>query len=291
VSGQTSSSLASRETPVSKPAVRGVLLAISLALACAVVMPLGAQPLSPELIENIGLDQKLGDQLPLDLVFADEKGVSVTLGDYFGDKPVVLSLVYYECPMLCTQVLNGLLRSLRVLKFDVGNEFDVVTVSFDPRETPDLAASKKEVYVRRYGRDDAHTGWHFLTGSQDQIDRLAQAVGFRYEYDEESGEYIHASGIMVVTPGGTLARYLYGIDYAPKDLQLALIESASEKIGSAVDQLLLLCYQYDPATGKYGFAIMNSLRIGGGATVIAIGAFVVVMLRRDRRNAAKGSFA
>ena len=274
-----------------KPAGRTAFIACCIALICAVTMPLAAQPLDPELVEKIGLDQNLGDQLPLDLVFADERGAKVKLGDYFGDKPVVLSLVYYECPMLCTQVLNGLLRSLRVLKFDVGNEFDVVTVSFDPRETPELAAGKKEVYVGRYGRDDADTGWHFLTGSQDQIDRLTEAVGFRYEYDEESGEYIHASGIMVITPDGTLARYFYGIDYAPRDLQLALVESAKERIGDAVDQLLLLCYQYDPATGKYGFAIMNSLRIGGGATVIAIGAFVVVMLRRDRRNAAKGSFA
>ena len=265
---------------------------VALAVCCMGALcftELRAQPLDPDFVAKIGLDQKLGERLPLDLVFTDESGARVALGDYFGDKPVVLSLVYYDCPMLCTQVLNGLLRSLRVLKFDVGNEFEVVTVSFDPRETPELAAGKKEVYVRRYGRDSAATGWHFLTGAQEQIDRLTEAVGFRYEYDDDSGEYIHASGIIVLTPDGTLARYFYGIEYAPKDLQLALVESSLGEIGSAVDQLLLLCYQYDPATGKYGFAIMNSLRIGGSATVVAIGAFVIVMLRRDRRNAAKGS--
>ncbi len=250
-----------------------------------------AQPLDPEFVEQIRIEQKLGERLPLDLVFTDENGAPVTLGKFFGDKPVVLSLAYYDCPMLCTQVLNGLVRSLRVLKFDIGNEFEVLTVSFDPTESHELAAAKKDVYLRRYGREGAASGWHFLTGTQEQIDKLTEAVGFRYERDDQTGEFIHASGIMVLTPEGTLARYHYGIEYAPKDLQLSLIESAKHEIGTAVDELLLLCYQYDPKTGKYGFAIMNSLRIGGLATVVTIGAFVVVMLRRDRRDTTKESYA
>ena len=242
-----------------------------------------AQPLDRQQLDEIGLDQNLDGQIPLDLTFTDEKGRTVAIGDFLGDRPALLSFVYYECPMLCTQVLNGLTRSLRVLSFDVGKEFDVITVSIDPGETPSLAAAKKEEYVKWYGRASADRGWHFLTGRQDQIERLAQAAGFRYQYDPETDLYLHASGIMVLTPEGKLARYFYGIDYAPKDVRLGLIEASQNKIGSAVDQLLLLCYQYDPSTGKYGLVIMNSVRIAGALTVVTIGAFVVVMLRRERR--------
>ena len=242
-----------------------------------------AQPLDLQLLDEIGLDQNLDGQIPLDLTFTDEKGRKVAIGDYLGDKPALLSFVYYECPMLCTQILNGLTKSLRVLSFDVGKEFDVITVSIDPGETPSLAAAKKQEYVKWYGRASAERGWHFLTGRQDQIELLTQAAGFRYQYDPETDLYRHASGIMVLTPEGKLARYFYGVDYAPKDVRLGLIEASQNKIGSPVDQLLLLCYQYDPSTGKYGLVIMNSVRIAGALTVVTIGAFVVLMLRRERR--------
>jgi len=245
---------------------------------------LSAQSIEEDKFSEIGIDQKLDQQLPLDLAFYDEEGHSVSLRQYFGKKPVVLALVYYECPMLCTQVLNGLLSSLQVLSFDVGQEFEVITVSFDPGETPELAAAKKREYIKRYNRDGAGDGWHFLTGTQDQIDELTKAVGFRYQYDAETDNYIHASGIMVLTPQGKLARYFYGIEYAPKDLRLGLIEAADNKIGSPVDQLLLLCYQYDPTTGKYGLVIMNSLRIAGFATVALVAGFIVVMLRRENHK-------
>ena len=242
-----------------------------------------AQPLDLKLLDEIGLDQNLNGQIPLELTFIDEKGRTVALGDLLGDRPALLSFVYYECPMLCTQILNGLTKSLRVLSFDVGKEFDVITVSIDPGETPSLAAAKKQEYVKWYGRASAERGWHFLTGRQDQIELLTQAAGFRYQYDPETDLYRHTSGIMVLTPEGKLARYFYGVDYAPKDVRLGLIEASQNKIGSPVDQLLLLCYQYDPSTGKYGLVIMNSVRIAGALTVVTIGAFVVLMLRRERR--------
>lgn len=241
-----------------------------------------SQSISPENFEEIGIDQRLGEQLPLDLVFNDENGRPVPLRSYFGEKPVILSLVYYECPMLCTQVLNGLLRSLKVLSLDIGKEFEVITVSFDPGEKSELAAAKKKEYLRSYGREGAGRGWHFLTGTDDQIDRLTRTLGFRYQYDPETDEYIHSSGIMVLTPQGKLARYFYGIEYAPKDLRLGLIESATDKIGSPIDQVLLLCYSYDPESGKYGLVIVNSIRIAGLATVAILAGFIVTMIRRER---------
>ncbi len=263
---------------------RALGLAAALISAIFLLFPvrIDAQTLSSGKFEEIGIDQRLGEELPLDLVFTNEDGDAVPLGQYFEEKPVILSLVYYECPMLCTQVLNGLLRSLRVLSFDIGREFEVVTVSFDPGETPDLAAAKKKEYLSSYDRVGANTGWHFLTGSQDQIDHLTRAVGFRYQYDAETDEYIHSSGIMVLTPQGKIARYFYGIEYAPKDLRLGLIEAAANKIGSAIDQVLLLCYRYDPESGKYGFVIVNSLRIAGLATVAILGGFIATMIRRER---------
>ena len=233
---------------------------------------------------EVGIDQKLDESIPLGLEFVDELGAAVKLDQLFGEKPVVLALVYYECPMLCTQILNGLLRSFKVLSLDIGTDFEVVTVSIDPAETPQLAAPKKREYVGRYDRDGADEGWHFLTGAEDQIAVLADAVGFRYEYDPETDLYIHASGIMVLTPQGKLARYFYGIEFAPKDLRLGLVEASQNKIGSPVDQLLLLCYQYDPETGKYGLVIMNSLRVTGFLTVAALAAFVAIMIRRERRG-------
>ena len=237
----------------------------------------------PKALSNVGLEQKLDQQLPLDLVFRDESGQEVKLGQYFGQKPVVLALVYYDCPMLCTQVLNGMVTSFRVLPFQVGKEFDVVTVSFDPRENSELAARKKKVYVNYLPeklRPAAANGWHFLTGDQANIAKLTDAVGFRYYYDETTRQFAHASGIMVATPHGKLSRYFYGIEYAPRDLRLGLIESSAEKIGSPVDQLLLYCYHYDPATGKYGAAVMKIMRIAGVLTVLALVAMLFALKGR-----------
>jgi protein SCO1/2 len=239
----------------------------------------------PQLLTEIGLDQKLDAQLPLDLPFRDESGRAVTLGDYFGSRPVVLTLVYYECPMLCTQVLNGLASAIGVLQFDVGREFDIVTVSFDPNETPDLATAKKASYMERYNRPGAAAGWHFLTGSAKSIEALTKAVGFRYAYNESTDQFAHVSGIMVVTPDGRLSHYFYGIEYGPRDLRLALIEAGDRKIGSAVDQLLLYCFHYDPKSAKYSVAVMRLVRSAGIATVLAIVAGIVVMRRRDKTTA------
>ena len=260
----------------------GFLRAIILTLFLS--LQVNAQSYTENLQQRIGIDQKLGDQLPLDLPFVDSDGNPVHLRDYFGDKPVILSLVYFDCPMLCTQVINSLLRAMNVLSFGAGTEFDVLTISIDPGETPELANQKKIEYLKNYRGREGSTGWHFLTGDQQQIDQLAAAVGFRYEYDEPTDQYIHASGIMVLTPEGKLARYFYGIDYPPRDLRWGLVEAADGAIGNPVDQLLLLCYSYDPMTGKYGLYIRNSLRIGGLATILALGSFIVVMLRRERRG-------
>jgi protein SCO1/2 len=240
-----------------------------------------------ELVKNVGLDQRLNEPLPLDLMFRDEYGNTVKLRDYFGDKPVILSLVQFRCRMLCTQVLNGLLKSSQGVPFTMGDEYTVLSISIDPREGPELAADKKEQYVTRYRREGAEEGWHFLTGDQASIDRLAQAVGYRYVYDERSDQYAHPSGIIVATPEGRISRYFYGIDYHPKDLRLGLVESSENRIGNPVDQILLLCFHYDPATGKYGFAIANALRLAGLATVLALGAFLWISFRRERQRTAE----
>jgi protein SCO1/2 len=235
-------------------------------------------------VSSVGIDQRLGEQVPLDAVFRDEEDNPVRLGRYFGSKPVVLTLVYYKCPMLCSEVLNGLLDSLRKLPFEVGDRFTVVTVSFDPRETPSLAAAKKATYVEQYGRPGAANGWHFLTGDPETILRLTTADGFRYMFDAKSQQYAHGSGIMVLTQEGRLARYFYGIQYSPRDLRLGLVEASASKIGSPIDQVLLLCYDYDPSTGIYSFAILNLVRLAGALTVLALGMYMIVMWRRDRKK-------
>jgi len=252
-------------------------------------IPAGEKPRD---LADVRIDQRLDELLPLDALFRDENGDEVKLGAYFGSKPVVLALVYYSCPMLCNQVLNGMTSGLDVLKaFSIGTEFEVVTVSFDPRETPELARQKKETYINWYKREGAAEGWHFLTGDQPSIDRLTEAVGFHYKWDQKTAQFIHASGIMIATPDGKLARYFYGIEYAPKDLRLGLVEASAGKIGSPVDQLLLYCYHYDPASGKYGAAVMNMIRLGGALTVIAIIAMFIVFRMRGlstRRASAEG---
>ncbi len=243
-----------------------------------------AQAIDHRFGDGIRIDQKLDTQVPLDLSFVNSVGQTVQLADLLLGRPAILNLVYYECPMLCTQVLNGLLRSIKVLSLDVASDYDIITVSIDPTETSALAKAKKKEYVGRYRRDGAENGWHFLTGTQDQITRLADAVGFRYEFDKETDNYAHASGIMVLTPEGRLARYFYGIDYAPKNLRLGLIEASQNNIGNPVDQLLLLCFQYDPSTGQYSLAVFNTVRVAGAITVAVLVSFVVLMLRRDRRS-------
>jgi protein SCO1/2 len=238
------------------------------------------------ILKNVGLDQKLDSQIPLDTMFVDEDGRDVRLGDFFGKRPVVLALVYYECPMLCTQVLNGLIGSIGTINFDAGKEFDVVVVSFDPKETPALAAAKKKAYIERYRRPGAAEGMHFLTGRETSIAPLANAVGFRYVYDPSIDQFAHPAVITVLTPAGHVSRYLFGIEYAPRDLRLALVEASSGHIGTVVDQALLFCYHYDPIEGKYGVAIINLVRLGGLLTVGALGSFILLALRRERRQGA-----
>ncbi len=259
---------------------------LTLVLAASASVSFAADRPAP--LRDVGFEQRLDAQLPLDVTLRDEYGEAVQLGNYFGDKPVILSLVYFECPMLCTLSLNGLASALDVLSFNVGDEFDVVTVSFDHRETPELALAKKAAYIDRYGREGAETGWHFLTGDEASVKRLTEAVGFQFAWDPETEQWAHPAGVLVATPDGRLARYLYGIEYAPKDLRLALVEAAEHRIGSPVDQLLLYCYRYDPATGKYGAQIMTAVRAGGVLTVATLVGFIVVMRRRELRAAGAG---
>jgi protein SCO1/2 len=248
--------------------------------------PVGPVPTgnSTEVLKKIGIDQRLNEQVPLDLRFRDESGREVRLAEYFGKgKPVVLTLVYYECPMLCNQVLNGEVGAFQALQFTAGKEFEVVTVSFDEREGPELAAKKKETYLRRYRREGAEAGWHFLTGDKASVEALARAVGFRYVWDEQSQQFAHASALMVATPSGRLSHYFYGIDYSPKDLRLALVEASAGKIGSPVDALLLYCYHYDPAAGRFA-PVMGVLRAAGVLTVAGVVALLLYLRRKTRQR-------
>jgi protein SCO1 len=238
----------------------------------------------PPGLEGVDIAQKLGAEVPLDLPLRDENDRTVTLKDYVKDKPVILTLVYYECPMLCTLVLNGTLRSLRALSFDVGREFDVVTLSFDPKETGALASAKKEHYIHEYGRAGAAAGWHFLTGPEPSIKAIAESVGFSYKYDAATGQYAHATAIMVLTPKGLVSHYFYGVEYPVRDFRLALVEAGDEKIGDPVDRILLYCFHYDPTTGKYGLAIMNVVRLLGSVTFVMLAGYVCLMLWRERRR-------
>lgn len=258
-------------------------------LAAAVPVSAAEPPVLPEnpqasILTRVGFDQRLDEPLPLELPFRDERGEEVTLRQYFGQRPVVLVLAQYQCPMLCTQVLNGLVQSLNALEFNAGEEFEVLIVSFDPSETADLAANKKAAYLRRYDRPGADAGWHFLTGEQESIARLTETVGFCYEYDPRSKQYAHASGVIVLTPEGRTSRYFYGIDFPTRDLRLGLVEASAGRIGSPVDQILLLCFHYDPATGRYGFAIHRIMRAACAATVLGLAGFIAVSLRRERKK-------
>jgi protein SCO1 len=262
-----------------------VLLASALAAGQGMGPPVVAPATPPpQILNNISIEQKLNGQVPLDLPFTDENGRAVKLGDYFGTKPVVLALVYYDCPMLCTEVLNGMVSAFSVLKFDIDKEYDVVTVSFDPREKPELAAAKKATYLRRYGRPGAEQGWHFLTGQQAAITALTQGVGFHYQWDTQTQQFAHATALMMLTPQGKIAQYYYGIEYPPKDLRLALVEASQNRIGNVVDELLLYCYHYDPEQGKYSATIMRVLRLMGVATMLCLGTLLFAMIRRNPRE-------
>jgi protein SCO1/2 len=257
------------------------MVMLSLLLTCAGLAE--AQQSPAQVIEQVRFDQRINQPLPLQAEFRDESGRTVRLGDYFGPRPVILALVYYECPMLCSLVLNGLLKSLRVVKFTPGQEFEIVVVSFNPSETPQLALQKKLAYVQEYNRPGSEDGWHFLTGEPPAIEALTRATGFSYIYDAATGQYAHASGIMVATPEGKLYRYFYGIEYAPRDVRLALVDAAANKIGTPVDKMLLYCFHYDPQTGKYGVVITRVLRITGSGVALLLFGYMWVMFRRERR--------
>lgn len=264
--------------------ILGNVLCLALA-AAGTTSPAEAQQMqAAELMQQVGIEQNLGATLPADLSFSDSEGREVRLDELFGERPVILALVYYECPMLCTVSTEGLLSALRPLRLELGEDFDVVTVSIDPAETPEVAAAKRAEYVEEYGRhhEGGGDGWHALTGGAEAIATLADAVGFRYVYDEQRDMYAHAAGIVVATPDRKVARYFYGVVYPTRDLRFALVEASGGAVGNVADQVLLLCYQYDPVKGKYGFVVWGAVRILGTATVLALAAFIIVMLRRER---------
>lgn len=274
-----------RMNRVSRTGRGWILMAICLVLLAS------ASPVSSKefqdvnaVLQDVSVEQRLGAQVPRDLEFVDASGKAVRIDDLLHGRPVILSLVYYECPMLCNLVLNGLLRSAKALSFDIGKEFDVLTVSFDPLETPELAAEKKENYLKKYGREGARNAWRFLTGKEPSIRRLTKAVGFRYHYNPVTDEYAHSSTLVVLTPDGKISRYFFGVEYVGRDLRLALVEASDDKIGSVVDEVLLLCLQYDPVKGKYGLVIMGVMRLLGASTVLLLAGFVGVMLWKDRRR-------
>jgi protein SCO1/2 len=275
------------------------LLALLLATSPAWAQPAQPAPAQPSAMRNpdskpaplpaalqgVTIEQNLNHQVPLDLVFRDEFGRSLPLSTYFnGHKPVLLALVYYTCPMLCNLVLTGMESSLRAISLDPSRDFEVVAVSFDPHDTPEIAAAKRANYLQRYRRPNTANGWHFLTGDEASIEALTSAVGFRYKLDPATGQYAHASAIMILTPEGKLSRYYYGVEYAPRDVRLGLVEASQNKIGSPVDQILLFCYHYDPATGKYGAIAMNMIRFGGAIFVLICGTFLFFAWRRDWRR-------
>jgi protein SCO1/2 len=274
-----------------QPRTAAIVLCLCGILAALVPVPALAHTALPPIFNDVAFDQRLNEQVPPDAAFRDETGRAVTLGEYFGRRPVILVPVYYSCTTLCPMLLDGLARSLRPISFEMGKDFDIVTVTINPRETPAQAAAKKDLAARQYARPGALVGWHFLTGQDASIRRVMSAIGFRYTYDAKTDQYAHAAGVVILTPQGRTSRYFYGIDLSPRDLRLGLIEAADNRIGSPIDQVLLFCYHYDPLTGKYGLIIMNVIRLVGLATVLVLGTFIVVMLRRDRRVASRAGGA
>jgi protein SCO1/2 len=235
----------------------------------------------PPQLRDVTFKQRLNEMLPLDASFRDENGQSVALGQFFGRRPVVLAFVYYQCPMLCTQVMNGLSSALKVMPFEAGKDFDVVLISFDPRDTPAVATEKKRAHLVYWSAEKDAAAWHLLTGDEASIRRVTSAAGFTYRWDDRTGQFAHVSGVLITTPDGRLSRYFYGIEYSPKELRLALVESGEGKVGSAIDELLLYCFHYDPESGRYGLLVMNLVRLGGVLTVLFIGGFILVMRRRE----------
>lgn len=254
-------------------------------LICLTSITGAAQESQQQIAARAGLEQKLDAQVPLDTVFRDEHGRTVPLRSFFHGKPMILALAYYECPNLCTLVLNGVLQTAQELRFDAGKEYEIVVLSFDSRELPALAAAKKQIYVQRYGRAGAADGWHFLTGEQSAIAQIAERVGYRFAYDEATRQFAHPSAIMILTPTGKIARYFPGIEYPPRDVRLALLEASQERVGSLADRLFLLCFHYNPATGKYGLLIGHVIQAAGIGTATALAAYILLMLRRERRFA------
>lgn len=272
---------------------RSALAACALCGVFALVAPGAGAQLSdpvqrigirPDLLKDVSIDQKLNQQIPLDLTFRDENGKTVQIGRYFGQKPVILSLVYYDCPMLCTQVLSGMEASLRNISLNIGEDYNVVTVSIDPSEDARLAHVKQELYAGVYGRPGAAEGWHFLTGDEPQIKRLADSVGFRYAYDPDSKQFAHASAIIVLTPEGKISKYFYGITYPSRDVRLGLVDASEGRIGTPVDSVLLFCYHYDPATGKYGLLVSRLIQGGGLVTLIVLGILIFILFRNERHQ-------
>jgi protein SCO1/2 len=263
--------------------IAGLMITALPGIAAAQQMGIPAASL-PMMVQGVGIDQNLNAQLPLELKFKDENGQVVRLGQYFREKPVVLALVYYQCPGLCDLILNGLSHTMEQISLNVGSDYEVVTVSFNPKETWQLANAKKANYIEKYNRSGAKEGWHFLTGDEASIKSLADTVGFHYKYDPVNNQFAHASAIYVITPEGKIARYFYGIEYKPRDFRLGLVEASANKIGTPADQVLLFCYHYDPTTGKYGMAITQVTRVLGTATVLLLGGFVFIMLRRERHS-------
>ena len=266
--------------------MKGMIVGASLLFIAAILaVPGRAQQIAaPAILSKVGITQNLGAQIPPDLAFRDEGGKAVQIGDYFGRKPIVLSLVYFDCPALCTEVLNGELRTMKAISLDLGKDFDAVTVSFEPKDMPALAKAKRDVYAGQYGRSGAAENWHFLTGEQQSIDALTNAVGFRYAYDASIRQYANGAAIVILTPDGRIDRYFYGVQYPARDVRFVLVEASKGKIGSLTDQALLYCYQYDPMTGKYGLVVMNVLRAAGGLTVLLLGTFMLVMFLRERKR-------
>ena len=256
-----------------------------LTLSGIAAIPASAQQSTmPAILSKVGITQNLNKQIPPDLMFRDESGKPVRIGDYFGQKPIVLSLVYFDCPALCTEVLNGELRTMNAISLNLGQDFEAITVSFEPKDTPALAKAKRDVYIGQYGRKGAANHWHFLTGEQPSIDALTNAAGFQYAYDSAIRQYAHAAAILVLTPDGRIDRYFYGVVYPARDLRLGLVEASQGKIGTLTDHAMLYCYQYDPMTGKYGVVIINVLRAAGGLTVLLLGIFMTVMFLRERKR-------
>jgi protein SCO1 len=259
--------------------------ALTIAAIALFALPARAQQSgAAAILREVNIAQRLNEPIPPEIILRDENGKVVHLGDYFGKKPIVLSLVYFDCPALCTEVLNGELRTMKAISLDLGKDFDAITVSFEPKDTPALAKAKRDVYAGQYGRPGARENWHFLTGDQSSIEALTQAAGFNYAYDSASRQYAHAAAIMVLTPRGRIARYFYGVQYPSRDFRLGLVEASEGKIGTPTDHALLYCYQYDPMTGKYGLIVMNVVRAAGLLTVLVLGIFMFVMFRRERNH-------